>query len=151
MGCRFPAGRCARSEGYLAGSDIVLVRSGRTGSDCVCDAEISHDAYGHSGSSQPSARRPTVAIDAYRRLSPKDQPRRNPPAVERCYREHELSRSVPALFNQDDLIRLRLAAGIDRLKPGITGWGADKRARRAADTGKGGLRSRIYGATVTLA
>ena len=26
------------------------------------------------------------------------------------------------LFNQDDLIRLRLAAGIDRLKPGITGW-----------------------------
>jgi len=28
----------------------------------------------------------------------------------------------PALFNQDDLIRLRLAAGIDRLKPGITGW-----------------------------
>ncbi len=56
-----------------------------------------------------------------------------------------------ALFNQDDLIRLRLAAGIDRLKPGITGWGADKRARRAADTGKGGLRSRIHGATVTLA
>ena len=28
----------------------------------------------------------------------------------------------PALFNQDDLIHLRLAAGIDRLKPGITGW-----------------------------
>ena len=28
----------------------------------------------------------------------------------------------PALFNQDDLIRLRQEAGIDRLKPGITGW-----------------------------
>lgn len=28
----------------------------------------------------------------------------------------------PALFNQDDLIALRHAAGIDRLRPGITGW-----------------------------
>jgi hypothetical protein len=28
----------------------------------------------------------------------------------------------PALYNQDDLMALRLAAGVDRLKPGITGW-----------------------------
>ena len=28
----------------------------------------------------------------------------------------------PALFNQDDLMTLRLAAGVDQLKPGITGW-----------------------------
>ena len=28
----------------------------------------------------------------------------------------------PALFNQDDLIALRREAGVDRLRPGITGW-----------------------------
>lgn len=28
----------------------------------------------------------------------------------------------PALYNQDDLIELRIKAGIDKLKPGITGW-----------------------------
>jgi O-antigen biosynthesis protein WbqP len=28
----------------------------------------------------------------------------------------------PALFNQDDLIALRLDAGIHRLRPGLTGW-----------------------------
>lgn len=28
----------------------------------------------------------------------------------------------PALFNQDDLIDLRRAAGVDMLRPGITGW-----------------------------
>jgi O-antigen biosynthesis protein WbqP len=28
----------------------------------------------------------------------------------------------PALFNQDDLMILRVANGIDKLKPGITGW-----------------------------
>lgn len=28
----------------------------------------------------------------------------------------------PALFNQDDLISLRRDAGVDRLRPGITGW-----------------------------
>ena len=28
----------------------------------------------------------------------------------------------PALFNQDDLMRLRVDAGVDKLKPGITGW-----------------------------
>ena len=28
----------------------------------------------------------------------------------------------PALFNQDDLIALRLAGGVDALNPGITGW-----------------------------
>jgi O-antigen biosynthesis protein WbqP len=28
----------------------------------------------------------------------------------------------PALYNQDDLITLRVAAGVDKLKPGITGW-----------------------------
>lgn len=28
----------------------------------------------------------------------------------------------PALFNQDDLIRLRKAAGVDTLAPGLTGW-----------------------------
>jgi len=28
----------------------------------------------------------------------------------------------PALFNQDDLIRLRTDADIHKLKPGITGW-----------------------------
>jgi O-antigen biosynthesis protein WbqP len=28
----------------------------------------------------------------------------------------------PALFNQDDLLALRRAAGVDGLRPGITGW-----------------------------
>jgi O-antigen biosynthesis protein WbqP len=28
----------------------------------------------------------------------------------------------PALFNQDDLIALRRERGVDKLKPGITGW-----------------------------
>lgn len=28
----------------------------------------------------------------------------------------------PALYSQDDLMALRIAAGVDRLKPGITGW-----------------------------
>ena len=28
----------------------------------------------------------------------------------------------PALYNQDDLMALRTAAGVEKLKPGITGW-----------------------------
>jgi O-antigen biosynthesis protein WbqP len=28
----------------------------------------------------------------------------------------------PALYNQDDLMKLRIQAGVDKLKPGITGW-----------------------------
>jgi O-antigen biosynthesis protein WbqP len=28
----------------------------------------------------------------------------------------------PALYNQDDLMQLRVAAGVDRLVPGLTGW-----------------------------
>jgi O-antigen biosynthesis protein WbqP len=28
----------------------------------------------------------------------------------------------PALYNQDDLMVLRVIAGVDKLKPGITGW-----------------------------
>lgn len=28
----------------------------------------------------------------------------------------------PALYNQEDLMTLRVAAGVDKLKPGITGW-----------------------------
>ncbi len=28
----------------------------------------------------------------------------------------------PALFNQDDLVTLRSEAGVDRLRPGLTGW-----------------------------
>jgi O-antigen biosynthesis protein WbqP len=28
----------------------------------------------------------------------------------------------PALYNQEDLMALRVAAGIDKIKPGITGW-----------------------------
>ena len=28
----------------------------------------------------------------------------------------------PALYNQDDLMALRIEAGIEKLKPGITGW-----------------------------
>ena len=28
----------------------------------------------------------------------------------------------PALFNQDDLIKLRTQAGVDLIKPGLTGW-----------------------------
>lgn len=28
----------------------------------------------------------------------------------------------PALYNQDDLMILRIAKGVDKLKPGITGW-----------------------------
>jgi len=27
-----------------------------------------------------------------------------------------------ALYNQDDLMALRVEAGVDKLKPGITGW-----------------------------
>jgi len=28
----------------------------------------------------------------------------------------------PALYNQEDLMQLRLKAGVEKLKPGITGW-----------------------------
>jgi O-antigen biosynthesis protein WbqP len=28
----------------------------------------------------------------------------------------------PALYNQDDLMHLRVAAGVEKLKPGLTGW-----------------------------
>ena len=28
----------------------------------------------------------------------------------------------PALFNQDDLIKLRLIQGVDKISPGLTGW-----------------------------
>ena len=28
----------------------------------------------------------------------------------------------PCLYNQDDLMQLRIAAGVDHLKPGLTGW-----------------------------
>lgn len=28
----------------------------------------------------------------------------------------------PALYNQDDLMELRVKAGVDKLKPGLTGW-----------------------------
>lgn len=28
----------------------------------------------------------------------------------------------PALYNQDDLMTLRVATGVDKLKPGLTGW-----------------------------
>ena len=28
----------------------------------------------------------------------------------------------PALYNQDDLMALRVAAGVHKLKPGLTGW-----------------------------
>ena len=28
----------------------------------------------------------------------------------------------PALFNQDDLVALRTEAGVDKLRPGLTGW-----------------------------
>ena len=28
----------------------------------------------------------------------------------------------PALYNQDDLMALRIASGVEKLKPGITGW-----------------------------
>lgn len=28
----------------------------------------------------------------------------------------------PALYNQEDLMALRIATGVDKLKPGITGW-----------------------------
>ena len=28
----------------------------------------------------------------------------------------------PALYNQDDLMELRVKSGVDELKPGITGW-----------------------------
>lgn len=28
----------------------------------------------------------------------------------------------PALFNQDDLVALRTACGVERLRPGVTGW-----------------------------
>ena len=28
----------------------------------------------------------------------------------------------PTLYNQDDLMALRVAAGVDKLIPGITGW-----------------------------
>ena len=28
----------------------------------------------------------------------------------------------PALYNQEDLMKLRIVAGVDKLKPGLTGW-----------------------------
>ena len=28
----------------------------------------------------------------------------------------------PALYNQDDLMKFRVATGVSKLKPGITGW-----------------------------
>ena len=28
----------------------------------------------------------------------------------------------PALYNQDDLMKLGIEAGVDKLKPGLTGW-----------------------------
>ena len=28
----------------------------------------------------------------------------------------------PALFNKDDLMQFRIATGVDKLKPGVTGW-----------------------------
>ena len=28
----------------------------------------------------------------------------------------------PALYNQDDLMKLKIEAGLDKLKPGLTGW-----------------------------
>lgn len=28
----------------------------------------------------------------------------------------------PALYNQDDLMQLRITAGVEKLKPGVTGW-----------------------------
>jgi O-antigen biosynthesis protein WbqP len=28
----------------------------------------------------------------------------------------------PALFNQEDLMQFRIATGVDKLKPGVTGW-----------------------------
>jgi O-antigen biosynthesis protein WbqP len=28
----------------------------------------------------------------------------------------------PALYNQDDLMKLRMEAGVDKLMPGLTGW-----------------------------
>ena len=28
----------------------------------------------------------------------------------------------PALYNQDDLMKLRIKAGVEKLKPGLTGW-----------------------------
>jgi len=28
----------------------------------------------------------------------------------------------PALYNQDDLIKLRISKGLDKIKPGLTGW-----------------------------
>jgi len=28
----------------------------------------------------------------------------------------------PALYNQDDLMQLRITAGVDKLLPGLTGW-----------------------------
>lgn len=28
----------------------------------------------------------------------------------------------PALYNQDDLMQLRVEEGVDQLKPGLTGW-----------------------------
>jgi len=48
----------------------------------------------------------------------------------------------PALFNQDDLVALRTAAGVDALRPGVTGWAqingrddlpAPEKARRDAE------------------
>ena len=32
-----------------------------------------------------------------------------------------LDRRIP-LYNQEDLMKLRVATGVDKLKPGITGW-----------------------------
>jgi O-antigen biosynthesis protein WbqP len=49
----------------------------------------------------------------------------------------------PALFNQDDLVELRTAAGVHRLKPGITGW-AQVKGRDALTIPEKVALDRIY-------
>jgi len=42
--------------------------------------------------------------------------------LNRLKRDMALVDPHPALYNQDDSMALRVAAGVDKLKPGITGW-----------------------------
>ncbi|MBA4014036.1 MAG: lipid carrier--UDP-N-acetylgalactosaminyltransferase [Phenylobacterium sp.] len=66
----------------------------------------------------------------------------------------------PALFNQDDLVALRTAAGVEALRPGVTGWaqinGRDdlpnaEKARLDADyLARGGLVFDIRIIVITL-
>jgi len=49
-----------------------------------------------------------------------------------------------ALYNQDDLMTLRVSTGVDKLKPGITGWAQINGRDVISTEKKSSTRTRIY-------